>query len=110
MCPFIDMNVDGSEIGKAVIFCCSLVDTDCLISKREKECVGLSDRTCFSCTVRFSGTWKDVLWPDNWTAVTQDGKLSAQFEHTLLVTDSGCDILTRRRSNDGRPYFMDQLS
>ena len=40
------------------------------------------------------GTWHDQLWPDDWTAVTQDGKRSAQFEHTLLVTDSGCEILT----------------
>lgn len=33
---------------------------------------------------------------DEWTAVTADGRLSAQFEHTILVTDSGCEILTRR--------------
>lgn len=32
---------------------------------------------------------------DNWTAVTRDGSLSAQFEHTLLVTESGVDVLTR---------------
>lgn len=32
---------------------------------------------------------------DGWTAVTDDGKISAQFEHTLAVTDSGCEILTR---------------
>jgi methionyl aminopeptidase len=31
---------------------------------------------------------------DKWTARTIDGKLSAQFEHTILVTDSGCEILT----------------
>ncbi|GFS24773.1 methionine aminopeptidase [Elysia marginata] len=54
------------------------------------------------------GTWRDELWPDNWTAVTQDGKLSAQFEHTLLVTETGCEILTRRRVKDGQPHFMDQ--
>jgi len=35
-------------------------------------------------------------WPDDWTAVTKDGKRSAQFEHTLLVTDKGCEILTKR--------------
>ncbi|KAK3089840.1 hypothetical protein FSP39_006979 [Pinctada imbricata] len=54
------------------------------------------------------GTWRDEMWPDNWTAVTQDGKRSAQFEHTLLVTDTGCEILTRRRDNDGKPHFMDK--
>lgn len=32
---------------------------------------------------------------DNWTAVTEDGKLSAQFEHTVAVTDDGPDILSR---------------
>jgi len=32
---------------------------------------------------------------DNWTAVTEDGKLSAQFEHTVAVTADGPDILSR---------------
>lgn len=41
------------------------------------------------------GVWKDETWPDNWTAVTRDGKRSAQFEQTLLITDDGCDILTK---------------
>uniref|UniRef100_T1IS65 Methionine aminopeptidase n=1 Tax=Strigamia maritima TaxID=126957 RepID=T1IS65_STRMM len=54
------------------------------------------------------GTWRDEIWPDKWTAVTQDGKRSAQFEQTLLVTETGCDILTRRLDNNGLPYFMDK--
>ena len=33
---------------------------------------------------------------DHWTVVTQDGSLSAQWEHTILVTDTGCEILTDR--------------
>ena len=33
---------------------------------------------------------------DNWTAVTQDGKLSAHFEHTVLVGDGAAEILTER--------------
>jgi len=41
------------------------------------------------------GDWRDATWPDKWTAVTVDGKRSAQFEHTLLVTETGCDILTK---------------
>jgi methionyl aminopeptidase len=40
------------------------------------------------------GTWEDRLWDDGWTAVTDDGKRSAQFEHTLLVTEGGAEILT----------------
>lgn len=39
--------------------------------------------------------------------MTADGKLSAQFEETLLVTDTGVEILTRRREKSGQPYFMD---
>jgi methionyl aminopeptidase len=31
-----------------------------------------------------------------WTVVTRDRSLSAQFEHTLVVTKSGCEILTAR--------------
>lgn len=41
-----------------------------------------------------AGNWNDDQWPDHWTAVTVDGKRSAQFEQTLLVTETGCDILT----------------
>lgn len=33
---------------------------------------------------------------DNWTVYTVDGKKSAQWEHTLLVTDTGCEVLTLR--------------
>jgi methionyl aminopeptidase len=43
-----------------------------------------------------AGKWGDILWPDDWTAVTKDGKRSAQFEHTLLVTETGVEILTQR--------------
>jgi len=44
------------------------------------------------------GVWRDKTWPDQWTAVTADGKRSAQFEHTFLVTEDGCEILTMRDS------------
>ena len=40
------------------------------------------------------GSWQDALWDDGWTAVTADGKRSAQFEHTLVVTADGAEILT----------------
>ena len=35
------------------------------------------------------GTWQRKMWDDDWTAVTADGKRTAQFEHTILVTDDG---------------------
>ena len=40
------------------------------------------------------GNWQLHTLEDGWTAVTDDGKLSAQFEHTVLVTDDGAEILT----------------
>ena len=42
------------------------------------------------------GSWETVVLDDDWTAVTKDGTLSAQFEHTLLATRSGVEVLTRR--------------
>ncbi len=36
------------------------------------------------------------LLPDKWTVVTKDRSLSAQWEHTLLITDDGCEVLTLR--------------
>lgn len=41
------------------------------------------------------GTHEVELLGDGWTAVTKDGKLSAQFEHTMVVTRDGVDVLTR---------------
>lgn len=38
----------------------------------------------------------DYTWGDNWTAVTTDGKRSSQFEHTILVTETGYELLTGR--------------
>jgi methionyl aminopeptidase len=40
------------------------------------------------------GTWRTRMWDDGWTAVTLDGRRTAQFEHTVLVTDDGCEVLT----------------
>ena len=40
------------------------------------------------------GTWQHRMWDDDWTAVTADGKRTAQYEHTILVTDTGFDVLT----------------
>jgi methionyl aminopeptidase len=40
------------------------------------------------------GTVEWDMWDDKWTVVTRDRKRSAQFEHTILITDSGPEILT----------------
>lgn len=44
---------------------------------------------------------KDVkLLPDGWTVVTKDHSLSAQWEHTMLVTETGVEVLTRRKEEN----------
>jgi methionyl aminopeptidase len=40
------------------------------------------------------GTIEWDMWSDDWTVVTKDRKRSAQFEHTLVVTDTGAEVLT----------------
>lgn len=44
-----------------------------------------------------AGKHHTKLLPDEWTVVTKDHKLSAQLEHTILVTDTGCEVLTLRQ-------------
>jgi methionyl aminopeptidase len=41
------------------------------------------------------GDWHHEMWDDGWTAVTRDRSRTAQFEHTLVVTDDGAEVLTR---------------
>jgi methionyl aminopeptidase len=42
------------------------------------------------------GGWETRLLADHWTVVTDDGSLSAHFEHTIAVTVDGAEVLTRR--------------
>ena len=42
------------------------------------------------------GHWETEVLDDDWTVVTGDRSLSAQFEHTVLVTHTGCEVLTDR--------------
>src|SRR5215475_5806534 len=44
------------------------------------------------------GDWRCHVLKDGWTAVTVDGSLSAQFEHTVLVTETGVEVLTLGRN------------
>jgi methionyl aminopeptidase len=62
---------------------------------------GLGDRLkkgmCFTIEPMINiGTYEVDHWDDGWTAVTRDGSLSAQFEHTIVVTKTGCEVLTKR--------------
>jgi methionyl aminopeptidase len=47
-----------------------------------------------------AGNRQVKLLPDNWTVVTRDRSLSAQWEHTLLVTNNGVEVLTKRSDED----------
>ena len=45
--------------------------------------------------------------PDDWTSATEDGQRSAQFEHTILVTETGFELLTARTA-DSRPLWWEE--
>ncbi|WP_110675173.1 type I methionyl aminopeptidase [Salinicola sp. RZ23] len=47
-----------------------------------------------------AGGYRTKVLRDGWTAVTKDKSLSAQWEHTLLVTDTGVEVLTARADED----------
>jgi methionyl aminopeptidase len=44
------------------------------------------------------GGYECEVLDDEWTVLTEDRSLSAQFEHTLVVTQTGCEVLTARRA------------
>ncbi len=47
------------------------------------------------------GGWRVRVAPDGWTILSADGKPSAHFEHTVAVTESGCEVLTALPKNLG---------
>lgn len=46
-----------------------------------------------------------MSWPDNWTATTKDGKRTAQFEHTLLITPDGVEALTAKLESSPMQFW-----
>ena len=51
------------------------------------------------------GTWQVKLLKDGWTAVTKDRSLSAQFEHTIGVTETGYEIFTLSPDGHTKPPY-----
>lgn len=51
------------------------------------------------------GTYRTAVLEDDWTAVTTDRKLSAQFEHSIGVTSSGCEIFTTSPAGKFHPTY-----
>jgi methionyl aminopeptidase len=57
------------------------------------------------------GGYEVEIQPDKWTVLTADRSLSAQFEHTLVVTKTACEVLTRRnRKLESSEIFPDMFS
>ena len=52
------------------------------------------------------GIYNTKLLKDGWTAVTKDKSLSAQFEHTVGVTDDGCEIFTKSKKKYEQPPYL----
>ncbi|HEY1720715.1 MAG TPA: type I methionyl aminopeptidase [Magnetospirillaceae bacterium] len=52
-----------------------------------------------------AGRWETKILSDGWTAVTKDRSLSAQFEHTIGVTETGCEIFTLSPTGLDRPPY-----
>jgi methionyl aminopeptidase len=64
---------------------------------RPGEGVALQPGMCFTIEPMINAGKRQVkLLPDGWTVVTRDRSLSAQWEHTILVTDDGHEVLTLR--------------
>ena len=52
------------------------------------------------------GIYNTKILKDGWTAVTKDKSISAQFEHTVGVTDDGFEIFTKSKKNYEQPPYL----
>ena len=56
------------------------------------------------------GNYECEVLDDEWTVLTADRSLSAQFEHTIVVTQSGCEVLTARtaplKHSEDKPWAL----
>jgi methionyl aminopeptidase len=52
-----------------------------------------------------AGRWEVKLLSDGWTAVTRDKSLSAQFEHSIGITEDGCEIFTKSPAGLDKPPY-----
>lgn len=77
----------------------TLHEEPCVFFFRTRELPNVKLRSGMTLTIEpilCAGSKETRLLPDGWTVVTADDSLSAQFEHTVLVTEDGCEILTDR--------------
>jgi methionyl aminopeptidase len=52
-----------------------------------------------------AGSWEVKILPDGWTAVTRDKSLSAQFEHSIGVTETAVEIFTQSPARLHKPPY-----
>ena len=77
----------------------TLHEEPCVFFFRTRELPNVKLRSGMTLTIEpilCAGSKETRLLPDGWTVVTADDSLAAQFEHTVLVTQDGCEILTDR--------------
>jgi methionyl aminopeptidase len=77
----------------------TLHEEPCVFFFRTRELPNVKLRSGMTLTIEpilCAGSKETRLLPDGWTVVTADDSLAAQFEHTVLVTEGGCEILTDR--------------
>merc|ERR1712039_51327 len=87
----------GHGIGK-LFHCCPMIP-----HYGKNKAVGIMKPGHVVCVEPMVNDGKDGghnMWPDNWTAVTRDGRRSAAFEHAFLITETGIEILTSRAGHD----------
>ena len=78
-----------------------------VIHVRNKERGKMVAGNCFTIEPMIcEGSPRHLDWKDGWTATTKDGKRSAQFEHTLLITPDGVEALTARLP-DSPPFWWE---
>jgi len=53
-----------------------------------------------------AGEWDVKMLKDGWTAVTKDKSFSAQFEHTLGITENGYEIFTKSSKGYSKPPYL----
>lgn len=87
-------------IGECSLYSMVEGDTVNIITRKHNRTVVLSMNP-YSMNLSFiaepiltMGSIECVTWPDNWTTLTADGSPAAQFEHTILITRTGAEILT----------------
>lgn len=74
--------------------CTSRNDVVCHGVPRADERLQPGDIVNVDVTTLLDGRPEVKLLADGWTVVTADGSLSAQFEHTIVVTRGGCEVMT----------------